>query len=137
MRRSGPDFDKEGIPTSDPLARKLWVVSVIQGHRNPFGKPITDYAPHELDFVAEMAALDEPDHWTFTRAGVSAEVRSNTLAEWRDRLGGPALSAFLGRTGLATAMRGIARWHASRSTGGLRPGLTRGGKKITDASDPN
>jgi len=112
-------------------------VAVIQGHRNPFGKPITEYASHELDFVAEMAALDDPERWSFTRAGVDVEVRSNTLAAWRDKLGGSALFAFLSRTGLATAMRGAARWHAGRATGGLRPGLTRGGKKITDASDPN
>jgi len=82
----------------------------------------------QLDFVLEMASIDEPDKWTFNRLG-QPEPKSQALAGWSDRLAGRALAAFMARTGLSVASAGVARWRA-RQGSGMKPGLTRGGKPI-------
>jgi hypothetical protein len=89
-----------------------------------------DYTVPELDFVLEMAAIDEPEKWQFTRSGEDNQPRSETLAGWGDRLAGRAFLWFLGRTGIGAANQGLTSWRARRSEGGLRPGLSRGGKSI-------
>lgn len=117
---------------------KLWQAAKIQGHRNPFGKPLIEYTMVELDFVLEMAALDDPDKWTFQRIGHAPAVASKSLASWTSRLAGKALTRFMLRTGIARANKGVAAWEARRSMGGrLRPGLSRQGKRVDDASDKN
>lgn len=127
-----PDFEQEGIPTESLLARKLWLASVIQGHRNPFGKSLTEYTTPELDFILEMAAKDDPETYSFKRAGADPP-RSDSLSRWRSSLAGRALTGFLMRTGILTANKGLAAWETRRRGGtGLRPGVTRGGKAIDD-----
>lgn len=111
------------------------MASVIQGHRNPFGKALLEYNTAQLDFVLEMAAIDEPDRWKFRRSGEEVE-RSESLARWRDSLAGRALVGFLARTGLAHASRGLAAYEARRLRGtdaGMKPGLSRAGKALPDA----
>jgi hypothetical protein len=83
-----------------------------------------------LDFVLEMAAIDDPDQWSFKRADDDSQPRSETLAGWGDRLSGRAFQWFLGRTGIAAANAGLAAWNRRRGSTGLRPGLTQGGKRI-------
>jgi hypothetical protein len=132
LSRRSPDFEREGIPTDDPLARKLWAASVVQGHRDPFGKKLIDYTVPELDFVLEMAAIDDPDRWSFTRIGGDGP-RSVALSGWTNSLAGRALMAFLARTNTVSAVKGIAAWRSRREQGqtGMRPGFTRGGKEIS------
>jgi hypothetical protein len=108
------------------------MASVVQGHRNPFGKSLTEYTTAQLDFVLEMASIDEPGKWVFTRSG-EEENRPKAMATWRDVLSGGALMRFLARTGTARGNANIAAWEARRMRGtGLRPGLTRAGKEIND-----
>jgi len=103
---------------------------VVQGHRNPFGKALAEYTMPELDFVLEMAALDDPERWTFRRGGADAP-RSETMSRWRDGLAGRALAEFMSLTGASAARAGIERWRNRRGTG-MRPGLTRRGKGVDD-----
>jgi hypothetical protein len=99
----------------------------------PFGKPLPDYTVPELDFVLEMAALDEPDRWKFTRVGQEPQTLGAGMIGWREVLAGEALREFDERTGKARAMQGLARARARtrrNPTGGMRPGLTRAGKPM-------
>lgn len=93
----------------------------------------------QLDFVLEMAARDDPDKWTFTRAGTVQA--SESLTRWVDRLAGRMLMQFLMTTGLAAASQGAARWRAKKSApaagAGLKPGVSRGGKGLKGASNSN
>ena len=108
------------------------MASVIQGHRNPFGKSLTDYTVPELDFVLEMAARDEPERFTFTRAGTASVRQPEALARWQDTLAGPLRMRFLGRFGLTRQIEAVRAWK-TRQAPGLRPGLSRGGKEIGGA----
>jgi hypothetical protein len=85
---------------------------------------LPDYTIAELNFVLEMAAIDEPERWEFQRSG--DKPKSQSLAGWNDRLAGRALLALMARTGLSVASAGVARWRA-RQGSGMKPGLTRGG----------
>ena len=115
------------------MARKLWLASVIQGHRNPFGKPLTEYTVPQLDFVLEMASIDEPDSWRFVRAGADGTPKSAAMAQWNDALTGAARNVLMAATGFAQAIGGIAAWRSRHAPGaGMRLGLTRGGKRIDD-----
>jgi hypothetical protein len=109
------------------------VASVVQGHRNPFGKTLAEHTVPELDFVLEMAAIDDPERWTFTRGGADKVVRSEAMSRWRDSLAGKALIELMSLTGATAARAGIERWRNRRS-GGMRPGLTRRGKEIGDGT---
>lgn len=111
---------------------------MIQGHRNPFGKPLADYTTAEMDFVLEMAALDEPDRWTFVRDGQRAGASDvpKARAEWHGVLGGRLAVDYMLRTGIAAGNANVAAWRA-RQGGGLRPGLSRGGKALDDAGHPH
>ena len=73
-----------GLPTTTRLAVKLWQVAKIQGHKNPFGKPLLDYNEAELDFVLEMEAKDNPGAYVFERAGVASDGSHQPaiLAAW-------------------------------------------------------
>jgi hypothetical protein len=102
---------------------------VIQGHRNPFGKALRDYTIAELDFVLEMAAIDNPDQYTFSRGGTPAG-RSDApvaMAGWMSVLKEPLLQRYLERVGVAQGIRAVAAWKA-KQTGGLKPGFSRAGK---------
>lgn len=106
---------------------------MVQGHRNPFGKPLVEHTMPELDFVLEMAAIDDPDRWTFTRAGADTAPRSEAMSRWRDSLAGKALVELMSLTGATAARAGIERWR-NRKSGGMKPGLTRRGKDIGDGA---
>ena len=104
---------------------------MIQGHRNPFGKALRDYTVAELDFVLEMAAIDTPDQYTFSRAG-SPAGRSEApiaMASWMSVLREPLKQQYLERVGVAQGIRSVAMWRATQG-GGLKPGFSRAGKPI-------
>ena len=105
------------------------MASVVQGHRNPWGKPLAEHTVAELDFVLEQAALDEPDRWSFIRGGRKGATSTAAMAKWSDALGGSLFRRYLERTGLTRGIANIANWKR-RQGGGLKPGLTRGGKPI-------
>jgi len=82
-----------------------------------------------------MAAIDDPDNWSFSRVGDTK--RSETVSTWHQVLAGRALITLMSLMGRTAALAGIMR-HRSRSRGGLsgmRPGITRGGKRIDDVGD--
>jgi hypothetical protein len=112
----------------------LWVASRIQGHRNPFGVPLTEYTIPQLHFILEMAALDEPDKYAFSR-GTLAASPAEVKAAWYSVLKGQALMSHkLGQIAAATqAMLSI--WK-SRKPPGMKPGVSRKGKPI-DARGKN
>lgn len=110
------------------MAQKLWMASVIQGHRNPFGKALTEYSVPELDFVLEMAARDEPERYIFKRAGAGQPL-SKALASWHDVFAGELRQWYMLRTGLAQGLSNVVQWRR-RQGGGLQPGISRGGKAI-------
>jgi hypothetical protein len=92
----------------------------------------------QLDFVLEMAAKDDPDKWTFTRAGTVQA--SESMTRWVDKLAGRILTQFLMITGLTASIEAAAKWRAKRSappSTGLKPGMSRGGKDLKGASNPN
>lgn len=107
------------------------MASVVQGHRDPFGRKLIDYNIPQLDFVLEMAALDEPDRWTFVRGGKGASVSApESMARWKDVLGGSLLGRFMGMIGATKGMANVAAWR-KRQARGFTPGVTtRGGKPI-------
>lgn len=123
------NFAVSGIRVNDRLARKLWLASKIQGHRNPFGKPLTEYNVAQLDFILEMAALDEPDRYSFTRQSETTTTQPQALAAWSDVLIGPLQSAYMDRIGITAGNRGLALYAAKHGTG-LVPGFSRAGKPI-------
>jgi hypothetical protein len=107
------------------------MAAVIQGHRDPFGKKLSEYTTAQLDFVLEMAAVDEPERWVFQRGGEDRKAHAESLAKWRDALAGRALMEVLNLSGATAARAGIAAWKSRRMGGsGMRPGLTRGGRKV-------
>jgi len=88
----------------------------------------------ELDFILEMAARDEPERWTFVRAG--QERTTKALAGWTDVLKGNLLLRYLTRIGVTAGIAGVAAWRKRQQQGGgLKPGLTRGGKPLAGDQD--
>lgn len=80
-----------------------------------------------------MAALDEPDRYTFLRGG--RDLKRNALearAAWLSVLDRDALKARMEADGTAAAQRRLEAYRR-RQGGGLVPGITRGGKPVTDA----
>ena len=132
------DFARDGLSTRDPLARKLWLASrILGGHApgGPFGKALPDYTVAELDFVLEMAAQDDPDRYSFTRAS-GPPAAPTVLAKWSDTLMGNALMRYLERTGIASGQRALDAYRKRQAAGsGMRFGFTRGGKPIDAAPD--
>lgn len=101
----------------------------MQGHKNPFGKPLNEYTIAELDFVLEMSAIDDPDNWTFVRGSKQSETTSKSLARWFDVLAGPLFDQYQRYMGITAGLDNVRRWRA-RQGGGLKPGLSRGGKAV-------
>lgn len=99
---------------------------MIQGHRNPFGKALRDYSIAELDFVLEMASLDEPERYSFTRSGKQAGVKEApaAMATWLNVLTGALRDRYLERIGVARGIRSVLDWKA-KQTGGLKLGFSR------------
>lgn len=100
-----------------------------------------DYTVAQLDFVLEMASLDEPDQYTFTRADRPhgrAEIPV-AMTRWNDVLRGRLQQQYLERLGLGNAVRAVTEWrarqHQQTAGAGLRPGLSRNGKPV-DADSP-
>jgi hypothetical protein len=126
-----PDFAAEGIDPQHPFAKKLWLASAIQGHRNPWAKPLTEYSVAQLDFVLEMASIDEPEKWQFNRPLKPAQPAApSAMAAWHNVMAGKLSVAWMARTGIADATARIQAWRARR--GELRPGLTRAGQPIKE-----
>lgn len=96
----------------------------------PFGKPLTQHTPAELDFILEMGARDEPERFTFLRNGVDPRrVASEAAAAWAsvaidnaDRLKVAGLSEAQARLNAYKAKMGAAQT--------MKPGITRGGKPV-------
>lgn len=117
------------------MARKLWLASkILGGHANggPFGKPLSEYSLIEIDFVLEMAAIDEPDRYSFVRNGKVSGVSQITqdLAEWTKCLEGPALARHMAATFSPPAWT-----RRSKPEQSMKVGITRGGKAVDDASN--
>lgn len=94
----------------------------------PFGKPLTDHTPAELDFILEMGARDEPERFTFLRGGKDARMHdAEAKAAWLDTAidNGQRLRM----AGLAEQQANLNRYR-QRKAPGMRPGMTRGGKAI-------
>jgi len=87
----------------------------------------------QLDFVLEMAALDEPERYSFVRNGkeTGRSAVSATLASWTDTLKGLLRTRYLEQIGIAAGNRAVAAYLARQRTG-LKPGFTRKGKTIDD-----
>ena len=121
------------------MARKLWLASRILGSHNgggPFGKPLPDHTPAEIDFILEMGAADNPDQYTFLRGGKSArQTESERRAAWLSTFSGKALEEKMEADGLAEAQRRLKAYKAKLGglSGGMKPGITRGGKPVNDA----
>jgi hypothetical protein len=124
------NFAANGVRV-DRLAQKLWLAAKIQGHRNPFGKPLVEYNVAQLDFILEMAARDEPERYSFVRANAAASetVSPQTMAAWTDVLIGRLSTGFLDTLGITEANKAIALYNAKRGFG-LKPGFSREGKPI-------
>jgi hypothetical protein len=113
----------------------LWLASKVLGSHvagGPFGKPLTDYTVAELDFVLEMGALDEPNRFTFTRGGrdpTRAAVDMHTA--WMRVRTGAALTRQFDGEGITAANERLAAYRRRGGyQGGLKPGVTRGGKPV-------
>jgi hypothetical protein len=76
-----------------------------------------------------MAALDEPDRYTFTRDGKESgrPAAPSVLASWMNVMKGPLRMRYLEHTGIAAANKAVEAY-AARRAGGLKPGFTRAGK---------
>lgn len=123
-----PDFSRAGLPTTVALALKLWQAAKIQGHKNPFGKPLPEYTVAELDFVLEMEARDNPKEFVFVRDGESSDGSHVTEAKaaWVGVLRGKSLAKRL--SGIPFSK--VAAYHARRVGGarGMTPGVRERGK---------
>jgi hypothetical protein len=112
----------------------LWLASkILGGHAagGPFGKPLPEYSTVELDFVLEMAAIDDPERYTFTRGGKVSGVSElvKELADWTKCLEGAALERYLRNTFTPPAWT-----RRKKPEPSMTVGITRGGKVI-GASD--
>jgi hypothetical protein len=114
----------------------VWLASKILGSHTaggPFGKPLAEYSAVELDFVLEMAAIDEPERYTFVRDGKVSGVSqvAQELADWTKCLEGPALARHLANSFVPPAWT-----KRPKPESGMTVGITRGGKAI-DAGRQN
>jgi hypothetical protein len=107
----------------------LWLASRIQGHSNPFGKALVDYSVAELDFVLEMAAIDEPGRYEFQRGGVAQPTQAAINAAWHDVRSGKALQESAVGKAADLAARIAAAW-GRKNSGGLVPGMSKGGRPM-------
>lgn len=78
-----------------------------------------------------MAALDEPERYRFERRRPGAALEGpKAMADWTRCLTGPGLARYMADTYAAPAWR---TRRTAQASGGLKPGLTRGGKPLADA----
>jgi hypothetical protein len=86
----------------------------------------------ELDFVLEMGALDEPDRFTFMRGGQDpSRAAVDAHAAWTNVRTGAALQRQFDREGVTAANERLRAYRArSGRQGGLKPGVTKGGKPV-------
>jgi len=85
-----------------------------------------------------MAAIDDPEKYSFVRGGVQTNTNpgAGTRAKWTQVLMGKALTNFMWVSGIATGNRAAAAYRAKQRQGKLQPGFSRGGKPIP-MKDPN
>ncbi len=78
-----------------------------------------------------MAAIDDPEHYSFTRDGIetSRSTKPAAMASWADTLQGPLRQRYLELIGVAAGSRALATYYARRQSG-LKPGFTKKGKAI-------
>lgn len=69
------------------------MVAKVQGHKNPFHPDLMALTMPQIDYILEMQARDDPDHYTFTRGNKAAPT--NALAAWYNIFEGGALQRFL------------------------------------------
>jgi hypothetical protein len=129
LTKNTADFAEQGLSTENPLARKLWLASRIQGHSNPFGKALVDYSVAELDFVLEMASLESPPLCDFQRAGALRITQAAINAAWHDVRSGKALQESAVGKAADLAARIAAAW-GRKNSGGLVPGMSKGGRPM-------
>lgn len=82
-----------------------------------------------------MAALDDPERYTFVRNGRTSGVNTapKTMADWTKCLEGPALARRMAASFTPPAWRQRRERERQEKPQGLRPGLTRNGRSIPDA----
>lgn len=97
------------------------MVSVIQGHKNPFRDEIIDLNEAQLDFILEMESIDHPDQLSFKRGSGAAEPEIK--AAWDSVLRGPAKQDYYGASLVAAIKRAT-----SKLSKQPRLGITRGKK---------
>ena len=120
----------------DPLLGKLWIASrILGGHApgGPFGKPLPQYTMAELDFVLEMAARDDPEHFTFIRGGRDPrKAQGEARAAWFRVLKGKARAERMEKDGLAAATRRLAEYRKRQMAqpAPIVPMITRRGKPV-------
>lgn len=86
-----------------------------------------------------MAALEDPEHYTFTRNGVVTNKSDApvTMARWTDVLSGKMLAHYMDSIGLGAAMRNLKAYYVrnpkankSAANSGFKVGLSQGGKPL-------
>jgi len=108
----------------------------LQGHKNPWGKPLVECSLAEIDFILEMEAIDNPKEFQFYRSGQSTvpPPAAHSMTAWANVLRGEALMRFM--TG-RWSPKATARSEAMRNTSmsGMKPGVTVRGKAVNSAGN--
>jgi hypothetical protein len=95
---------------------------------------LIDHTAIELDFILEMAAIDEPERFTFVRGGKVSGISETAreLADWTKCLEGAALARHLAKSFVPPAWT-----RAPKPESGMTVGITRGGKAINAGNQNN
>lgn len=99
------------------------MVSVIQGHKNPFADHLLAYSEAQLDFILEMESIDNPERISFSRSGSGAAI-TDIMAAWDRVLSGPAKEGYYGES----LMKAIRRTASKKKMKQPRLGIVRGRK---------
>jgi hypothetical protein len=90
-----PSFEKEGINTNSPLAKRLWQVSRILD-KTPWDEEILEMSIPRMDFVIKMHVADNPDKYQLVDSSI--EDGTHPLAiqlAWEKVLRGKTLNQFM------------------------------------------
>lgn len=78
---------------------------------SPFSRDLLDLNEAQIDFILEMQAIDDPEHFQFTRtANPKMPSQSEVAAAWERVLIGKAKTGFLDRIIGAGTKAGLQKW---------------------------